>query len=235
MSDDLGAQIMAAADGIEGSLGSVAPDPSLSLAAEGDDPLVLQLVYSLLLWESNHETAAKSLAAIREQVCNLNELRVCAPDEVSAMLPREQTKRDERADRICTALNDIFLREHALSLSNLNAMPKREARQYLDGIEGLPQFVCARVMLVSLGGHAFPVDDRLVSALHGLGAIESAKEPAADLGAKLERAVRAADAGRVYGLLELHAGAEKPGRGKKKATPRRSKTAATGGQGGKNA
>ncbi|MFK7883047.1 MAG: hypothetical protein AB8F26_02545 [Phycisphaerales bacterium] len=205
MSDDLGKAMLEAANKIESRLGPAAPDPSLAFLPDGEDPMVLQLVYSLLLWESSHDSAQTSLTHLRTELCDFNELRVCSPIEVAAILPKECGRREERADRICTALGHVFLREHALNLASLNAMTKREARQYLDATDGLPSFVAARMMLVSLGGHAFPADARLVGVLHRIGVLKTDKEPADDLAVKLERSVRAADSPRVYGLLEMQA------------------------------
>ncbi len=183
-----------------------ASDPSLDRMPLGADPLIYQLVYSLLLWEASHELAARCMEAIRTEVVDFNELRVCSVEEVGAMLPRGCPERTERADRMLTALNAVFLREHGLTLTHLAGMSKREARQYLDALPGLPQFVAARMVLVTLGGHAFPVDSRIGRVLAAAGLITAADAAGTELGSRMERAVRAADAPRVYALLEAEAG-----------------------------
>lgn len=199
--------ILALAGVIESRRGAPLPasDPSLDHAPVGADPLVYQLVYSMLLWEGSHDLAARCLEAVRAEVVDFNELRVCSVAEVCAMLPRDCPNRTERVDRLLTALNAVFLREHGLSLAHLNALPKREARQYLDAVPGLPQFAAARVLLVSLGGHAFPADSRIARVLEEAGVIEASDAQNPELGSKLERAIRAADAPRVYALLEADA------------------------------
>lgn len=184
---------------------AAATDPSLDRAPLSADPLVYQLIYSILLWEGSHDLAARCLGAIRAEVVDFNELRVCSTEEVAAMLPRDCPRRPERVDRLLTTLNAIFLREHGLTLAHLNALPKREARQYLDAVPGLPQFVAARVVLISLGGHAFPADSRIGRVLVNAGLIHATDANHPDLGSKLERAVRAADSLRVYTLLEAEA------------------------------
>jgi len=204
VSDDLGQSVLAAADAIEQSLGAPPPDASFALCPEGEDALVHQLVYSLLLWESSHESAGKSLDAFRSELTGYNELRVCSADEIARMLPREP-RRDERAARLIATLNDVFEKYHGLSLASIAAMPKREARQVLDGIHGLPSFCASRMMVLTLGGHAFPLDDRLASVLGSFGIAPAANETTPEFASRLERAVRAADAPRVYALLELQA------------------------------
>jgi hypothetical protein len=221
--------ILALAGAIESRRGAPASDPSLDRTPVGADPLVYQLVYSMLLWEGSHDLAARCLEAVRAEVVDFNELRVCSVGEVCAMLPRDCPNRTERVDRLLTALNAVFLREHGLTLSHLGALPKREARQYLDAVPGLPQFAAARVLLVSLGGHAFPADSRIARVLAEAGVIDAADAQNPDLGSRLERAVRAADAPRVYALLEADA-CELPARrggARRPATPKPARTTPT--------
>lgn len=203
MSATLGDSIASVVDTIQTRDGVPSEDPSLSIPHLNDDPTAIQLVYSMLLWEASHELAGRAFAAIRDGLTGLNELRVCDVEEIFALLPREIPRREERAPRLFTALNAVFSDQHALSLRSVAAMPKREARQYLDGLAGVPPFVAARVVLVSMGGHAMPADDRIAAVLAHHGVIDDAKIPHGELIAHLERAVRAADAARVYALLEL--------------------------------
>lgn len=206
--DALTESVLALAGTLEARLGPPGLDPSLSHVPVGTDPLVHQLVYSMMLWESSHAMAEACMEAVRGAVVDLNELRVCTVDELCEILPKACPGKEERAMRLLGALNDVFVREHALSLAALGAVPKREARQYLDALAGLPQFAAARVVLVSLGGHALPVDGRIAGVL-GAAGVPDAENPDA-LGARLERAVRAADAPRVYALLEAEASANPP-------------------------
>ena len=63
--------------------------------------------------------------------------------------------------RLRSSLNDVFRREHGVRLAHLAERGKREARAYLDAIDGLPAFVASRLVVVRLGGHAMPADERL--------------------------------------------------------------------------
>ena len=63
------------------------------------------------------------------------------------------------------ALNDVFRRQHAMTLDVLSALGRREARQYLESLDGVDGYVAASVMLWSLGGHAIPVDSRMFESL----------------------------------------------------------------------
>lgn len=217
--DQLTEAIIAHADAIEARLGPPGPDPSLEHVPVGTDPLVHQIVYSMLLWDASHDLAARSLEQLRRCVVDFNELRVCSGAELRDMLPRECPRKEERTSRLLASLNEVFVREHGLNMSAVAAMPKREARQYLDSLDGLPQFAAARVMLVSLGGHAFPVDGRIGAVLTAAGLIDGAAPD--EIGARMERAVRAADAPRVYALFEADASAGPTSAGRKRGGARK--------------
>ena len=140
----------------------VTPDP-----ADEFDPLVHELVYSLLLWEASANQAKNALKRVRESVVDYNELRVCVADEVAHIIGDKYPLGLERAMRLRTVLNDIYQTQHGISLKHLRELGKRETRQYLDGLSGCPPFVAARVCLVQGLGHAVPVDERLCELLVG--------------------------------------------------------------------
>jgi endonuclease III len=199
--------LLALAMDLEKAHGAPGQDASLGVTDAGEEALLHQFAFSMLLWESTPALAVAALEALRAEVTCLNELRVCSVEEVAAVLPRETPLLIERADRLITGLNQIFQRENALTLRQLNALGKREARQYLDALEGVPQFVAARVTLLGLGGHSFPVDERVAALLREHGVIEDDGANAHAVAQRVERAVRAADAARVYALFESAAAA----------------------------
>ena len=129
------------------------------------DSFVHQLVFSMLCWEASTSQARNALKRIRESVVDYNELRVCVSDEVSHIIGDKYPLSIERAIRLRTALNEVFNRQHAVSLKHLAEGGKREARQYLDTLPGCPPYAAARVCVVSGLGHAVPVDERLLSLL----------------------------------------------------------------------
>lgn len=214
------------AGAIESRLGPPPGDPSLEAVPPHADPLVHQLVYSMMLWESSHALAAECVGRLLDPVVDLNELRVCEPEEICSLLPKACPLRAERSVRLVDALNAVFSSEHALSLDALNALPKREARQRLDAIEALPQFVAARIVLVSLGGHAFPADARMRAVLDAAGVSHEATDDR-DLACRMERAVRAPDLARVYALLEAEAEANPPPARPRRRRPVRARAATT--------
>ncbi len=165
------------------------------------DPLISELVFSMLVWEASIAHAVEASACIHRELIDLNELRVCTAGELAAILPSRYPRAQERSERLLSVLNTIFRREHQLSLTHLREMNKREVIAYFESIDGLPVFASSRVILLGLGWHAFPMDDWLTKQLAVRGITETS------LGideqtTRMERLVRASDSLKYYTLVE---------------------------------
>ena len=128
-------------------------------------------------------------------------MRVCLADELAGMIGERYPKAVERCARLRSALNELYRREHAVTLARAAGLGKREAREYLDSLEGMPPFVSARVALLALGGHAFPLDERIHQVLLEEGAVP-ADLRLPDAAGWLERQLRAGEALPAYLTLE---------------------------------
>lgn len=184
-----------------GQLGGVGCADLMDQTSISDDPLISEMVFSLLVWESSIEHAVRAVEAINEHLIDLNELRVCTPDELVAILPARYPKLLERSERLIVSLNSIFDRENKLSLVHLREMTKKDVLAYFESIEGVPAFVTARIILLGLGWHAFPIDEWLCNELDQAGVIEKTND-LDDLIHQMERAVRASDSLKFYTLIE---------------------------------
>lgn len=203
-------------------LKSAYKDAEASTPAEDPytDP-VEHLVWSLLLWEATPVKAREAYKRCTEGVADLNELRVMLQGEFEEMLGPRYPLVSERAARIKMALDDVYNREHDVTLAHLHKAQKREARKYLESIDGLPHFVSARVMAVSLGGHAMPVDEKLRERLIEAGVADD-KSDVASLSGSMERAIKAADGLEAIALFEAWTADPSPKvTGKKKAPARK--------------
>lgn len=218
-----------------------APDPSRKLAAllrrlkgehpgaayeplqaEGHDPLVLEFVYSFLAWEAGPARAEPALRRLLAAVVDYNELRVCLAEELAAFIGERYPRARERMARLKSALNDLYRREHAVHLKPLLVLPKRDARQYLESLDGVPGFVAARVALLCLDGHAFPADERIAAALREEQAAPS-EGGADEVASWLERQVHSGEAREAYLLVEAWLAARSPkARPPERSAPRKS-------------
>jgi len=183
-------------------LGRVGPASPAPESVHGTvEPLVHMLLYSFLLWESTPAHATDGLAALYASIVDLNELRVAMPQEIVDCVGMRDRASLERADRLRAALNSIYRREHRVSLERLAGASKREVREYLDALDGVPAFVAARVTLLGFHGHAVPIDRRRFDLLVREGVLE----PTLTLDEAerwLERQIRASDAEQIVLVLD---------------------------------
>ncbi|MEM9166601.1 MAG: hypothetical protein AAGB48_06205 [Planctomycetota bacterium] len=194
--------------------------------ANPNDPVLDELLWSYLVWEAGETKAAERCHAFAEQVIDLNELRVCLASEIVAMLGSRYPRVQERARRLRATLNDIFDRENAVTLAHLASLGKREAKAYLESLAEIPAYVAARVALLALGIHAFPLDERLFKAFEAAGVLPD-KCSAENTSAWLERQIRAGDAAFAFHAVEAWSPSVKPKRGSTSRSSTTRKKAAT--------
>lgn len=162
----------------------------------GADPID-ELVWSMLLWDAPRSKAERAYRRVVGGVVDVNELRVCMPEEVVSLLGRGYPNVGERAERLLGTLHEVYQREHAVTLAPLRGANKRDARKYLESLNAAPQFASARVLLLGLGAHAVPLDARMFAGLREANAIEAEADEARAV-SLLERAVKATDAVAVH-------------------------------------
>lgn len=152
-----------------------------------------QLVLAHLSWAASPTSARRALKQLHEQMIDLNEVRVSTIHEIASVIRDFVPNASECARGIADSLNGVFKRESRLSLDALKSKGVREARQYLETLDGVHPYVSASVLLWSLGGHAVPVSQRLLTAMQKQDLIHSTAEPA-DVQSFLERHVPASEA-----------------------------------------
>jgi len=173
---------------------------------EPTDP-IHQVIIGILSENTAEAKAAALFARISEQMVDLNELRVTPPMELADLIGTSVPQAREKAQRIIRVLNEIRARQDALDLSFLKQRGRREAREFLESLEGVGLYAAASVMIRSLGGHAIPVDFLTIYVLRKEEVVEGTAGPA-DVQGFLERNVAAADGPLFATLLNRHVVAE---------------------------
>lgn len=179
-----------------------APEPLGAGVDEGVDPLLHLFVYSFLLWDATSGQARAAMKRLRDNFVDFNELRVAFADEIAASFGERYPRGYERALRLRSSLHDVFKREHALTLGRLAELSKREARGYLESLDGTPAYVASRVFLLGLGGHAIPVDQRIADLLAEEAVLSDDVTDAETAASWLERHVRAGEAAHAQTILQ---------------------------------
>lgn len=168
------------------------------------EPLLCEFVRAFLVWESTTAKAAAAIKRLEAAVVDFNELRICMPDELIRMLGKNYPRAEERAQRLRAALNDLYARQHAVTLEHLTRLSKRDAKEFLDSLEGVPRFVLSRVLLLTQSGHAAPIDSRIHRRLIEAGIVETDSTPEEAAG-QLEKRIRAGEMLETYSLLQAWA------------------------------
>lgn len=180
---------------------------SRMMQAPPEDIVLRHLVFAMLMWEATAAAAAPAYRKLKHAFVDFNELRVALPHEVAQVIGESYPKAEERAARLKSMLLDVHRREHSLSVAKLLDVGKREARLYLESLDGAPAYAAARVFLVALGGHAIPVDERLRVLLVREKSAEEGLTPE-QAASWAERQIKAGDALAAHVALQLWADAQ---------------------------
>lgn len=155
------------------------------------DP-VEHLVVAFLQWNSSRKLAEAAFTKLMAPMVDKNDLRVSHPHEIVALIGEDYPRADERAARLHESLQEIYNREHGVTLDSVSSQGKKQARTYLDSLPGMVSYVSSRVMLLSVNAHAIPVDDLLRDKLVS----EEVVEPDAtveEISAFIERQVKSGE------------------------------------------
>jgi hypothetical protein len=123
------------------------------------------LVRGAMSFDVPDAKADDAIRAIEKEFVDLNELRVATDLEIQELLGVRYPAIEKRVAMITQSLNNIFEREHTLSLDRLKTISKRDARQFLRELPEVHPFVEAYVMLFSFDGHSVPLDEEMLAYL----------------------------------------------------------------------
>lgn len=159
------------------------------------------LATAVLGVECGDKVASRAIDRAFDSMLDWNELRVSSVNEVEKAMGSAIPQVRARCELLLSALAAIFQREDRMSLERLSGLGRREAKHYLESLDGVDDYAVASVMLWSLGAHAIPVNDPLLEALRDAELVH----PAANRGevqAFLERHVPAAKAKETCLILQ---------------------------------
>jgi len=187
---------------------------------------VTELVIGFLQWEATQEMAEDAFGRIMAVMVDINELRVTYDHETLGLIGPSYPRAEERIARMREALNEIYIREHAVDLATIHSVGKKDQRAYIQSLPGVPPYVASHLMLVSYGIHAMPVDEKLVGQFVSEGIADAGAAPE-EVETMLLRQVKANDALKTYLLLQAWSD-ELYTNGKAKKTRKTTKKKATG-------
>ncbi len=127
--------------------------------------VIAAAVHATMLWEASLAQADAALRHLTQHFADHNDMRVALPSHLIHAIGPQYPLAVERVLRLKSWLSDLYRRSSCLDLEYLRDLSKPDARRELLTLHGLPEFAAAHVTVSSLGGHALPVDERLLSLL----------------------------------------------------------------------
>jgi endonuclease III len=173
--------------------------------ADPTDPTE-QLIVSILSLNTTSEQGRRAYRRLCDRMVDFNELRVSSPAEITHTVRDLIPTSSDRAKALVNTLNAVFQQEHRVDLGRLQSMGIRDARRYLEKLHGIDPYTVASITLWSLGGHAIPVNNRLLDALRA-DELVAPECSVADVQSFLERHVSAKDARQFCRVMEKFAAA----------------------------
>lgn len=172
------------------------------------DPIA-QLILGIFSRDVPESRAREALDRLRGAVVDYNELRVMPVHELVDVVGEYPGVRTKCED-LTRALNRIFAIEHAVSLDRFVGGGRKDVVAYLDRIDGLEDYTRARIRLLGLQQHAFPLDEAMWAYARREGMVDG-KCPLGEAQSFLERQISAEEALEIFALLRREAWSEMAG------------------------
>jgi endonuclease III len=163
-----------------------------------------QLAVSFFQWQATRDLAEQAIGQVLAEMVDINELRVSHLEEIVEVVGADYPLIEERVPRMRDALNEVFRREHGIDMASVEGKSKKDQRAYLETLPGAPPYVVSQVMLLAFGGHAVPVDEKLLALLVREGVLAEGLT-CAEAEAQLMKHVKAADALDTHLVLQAWA------------------------------
>ena len=159
---------------------------------DGDEPLH-RLAIGILGVVNGDDFAERLVTKLLANVVGWNEVRVSNAPELQRAAADTVDSHRPYYERLIRALQSVYDHENVVSLERLKSMGRRDAKSFLEQLDGVDEYVVASVLLWSLGGHAIPVYDRLLESLRAAGLVHP-DATRAEVQAFLERHIPATEA-----------------------------------------
>jgi len=157
-----------------------------------DNPL-RRLAIGILGVDSREEDVERAVDRLMASMIDWNEVRVSTVAEIQDGLEHKTIGHDHSCQNLINALQAVYYHENKLSLDRLKSIGRRDARHYLESLDGVNEYAVASIILWSLTGHAIPVNNRLLHALQDANLIHPTASRA-EVQAFLERHIPSAKA-----------------------------------------
>lgn len=125
-----------------------------------NDP-VDALIYACIR-EFLSETATKRMITkLGKHFVDWNDMRVSRFEEIIEVLGGDDAVNRSIGRALRKSLYSVFEANDCISLEYIEELGKRKAKEELDKMEGISNYVCAYIILCCMDGHAIPINQRI--------------------------------------------------------------------------
>jgi len=166
---------------------------------EYSDP-VDALIYAAFSEKMGLRESEDILKIFKKHFVDWNEFRVSRSEEICEIAGLSIMEGKVLAGSICRTLYSVFDKYNKVSLADLLELGKRQAKQDLEGLSGVTDFMVSYVFLTSLKGHAIPLTMGMVDYLKANELVDPQSDHK-DIAGFLERQISASNAYEFYSYL----------------------------------
>jgi endonuclease III len=138
-------------------------------------PVLEQFVFALCRENSSPEQAEQAFANLKSRFYDWNEVRVSSVREIEEAL-EGLGDAESRAQRLISFLQEVFETTFSFDLEGLQKKGLKQAAKALSRYGAASDYVVARVVQRSLGGHAIPLDAATLRCSRRLGLLDAGTE-----------------------------------------------------------
>jgi hypothetical protein len=142
------------------------------VSAPKERTLFEHLMFACLLEDSPQETAEHVFLTLKQDYFGWNEVRVSTIRELTDVL-KPLVNPPESAARLKQSLHSVFESVYEFDIESLKKQNIGQAVKYLQKYNGTTPFAVAYVTQHALGGHAIPLNQGALIALHTVGVISN--------------------------------------------------------------
>jgi endonuclease III len=187
-----------------------------------DDPIEA-VIFALVSESVTEENGGRLYRRMMRHFVDYNDLRVSRREEILDVFHDSSEESEKTAAAIKRTLNTIFEKTNQMSLQPLTQDGKRQAHKDLSEIEGITPFAVSYCFLTAMGGHAIPLNARMLDYLRDCELVHP-NATDAEIAGFLERQINASDAYHFYLLLRKEAEDAKPASKIKKTAAKKKAT-----------
>lgn len=181
------------------------------------------VVYALVSESMSEQASGRLYRRMMKHFVDLNDLRVSRTEEILDVFGDSSRKFEQSAASITKTLNSIFEKTNRISLADLTQEGKRQAHKELSEIEGITPFAVSYCFLTAMGGHAIPLNAKMLDYLR-TNELVHPNATDTEIAGFLERQIAAADAYNFYLFLRHEAEQEQSASNIKKTSVKKKTT-----------